>query len=334
MVRVRLIPAAILCAALASALTLPQAGALAEERLRLVPHYFQGETLRYRYDLRTETTSQSSGPIVNPESSHSLKLSVNALVRLDVLRIEVEPGAVAPRVRLRATYEKSAVDAQTDAFDPGRQELEDQYRKLEGRSIEFTLQPGGSVSDITGLEEFLPNEAAANSVRNWLARLTHGAELPRGGIALGQNWSAERPVEAAPLTGLAWKSESTYLRNEACQPGASSASLAIAPIGAVETCAIILTRFHIDAHHVPRDPTPADYRRNGLRTFGKWTGTGESLTAISLRTGLVVSVTQTGTEDMDVTIASATATTRMRYSGKIKTQSQINLVPAAPATER
>jgi hypothetical protein len=334
MVRVRWVPTAILCAALASALTLPHAGALAEERLRLVPHYFQGETLRYRYDLRMETNSQSSGPIVNPVSSHALKLTVNALVRLDVLRVEVESAAGAPRVRLRATYEKSVVDAQTDAFDPGQTDLEDQYRKLEGRSIEFTLQPGGGVSDITGLEEILPNEAAANSVRGWLAGLTQGAELPRGGIAVGQNWSAERPVETAPLTGLVWKSESTYLRNEACQPGASSASLAIAPAGAAETCAIILTRFRIDARHVPRDPTPSEYRRNGLRTFGKWTGTGESLTAISLRTGFVLSVTQTGIEDMDVTIASATATARMRYAGKIKTQSQINLVPAAPATER
>jgi hypothetical protein len=334
MVRVRLIPAAILCAAIASALTLPHAGALAEERLRLVPHFFQGETLRYRYDLRTETTSQSSGPIVNPESSHALRLTVNALVRLDVLRVEAESAAGAPRVRLRATYEKSVVEAQTDAFDPGQQELEDQYRKLEGRSIEFTLQPGGSVSDITGLEEILPNESAANSVRGWIAGLTQGAELPRGGIAVGQNWSAERPVEAAPLAGLVWKSESNYLRNEACSPDASSANPANAPRSAAETCAIILTRFLIDARHVPRDPTPAEYRRNGLRTFGKWTGTGESLTAISLRTGLVMSVTQTGTEDMDVTIASATATSRMRYSGKIKTQSQINLVPAAPATDR
>jgi hypothetical protein len=334
MVRVWWVPTAIFCAALASALTLPQAGALAEERLRLVPHFFQGETLRYHYDLRTETTSQSSGPIVNPESSHALKLTVNALVRLDVLRVEVESDAGAPRVRLRATYEKSVVDAQTDAFDPGQPDLQDQYRKLEGRSIEFTLQPGGSVSDIAGLEEILPNEAAANSVRGWLAGLTQGAELPRGGIAVGQKWSAERPVETAPLTGLVWKAESTYLRNEACHPGASSANPASAATSAVESCAIILTRFRIDARHVPRDPTPAEYRRNGLRTFGKWTGTGESLTAISLRTGFVLSVTQSGTEDMDVTIASATATARMRYAGKIKTQSQINLVPAAPATER
>jgi hypothetical protein len=322
MARVRLIPAALLCAALASA--------LAEGRLHLVPHYIQGETLRYRYDLRTETTIRSSGPIVNPESSHALNLSVNALVRLDVLRVELEASGT-PRVRLRATYEKSAVDAQADAFDPGRQALEDQYRKLEGRSIEFTLQPDGSVSDVTGLAEIFPNEAAANSVRGWIAGLTQGAQLPRRGIGVGQNWSAKRPVEAAPLTGLVWKSESTYLRNEACQPGASSANPANAPAGAAETCAIILTRFVIDARHVPRDPTPVEYRRNGLRTFGTWTGAGESLAAISLRTGLVMSVTQTGTEDMDVTIASATATTRMRYVGKIKTQAQINLDRAASA---
>jgi hypothetical protein len=79
--------------------------------------------------------------------------------------------------------------------------------------------------------------------------------------------------------------------------------------------------------HGSGDPTPLQYSRNSLRTSGKWTGTGESLTTISLRTGMVVSLTQTGSEDIDFTISAATAPSKIHYAGKIQTQSHISLQP-------
>lgn len=323
-----LVAIAVLSAALASVVARsPLARSHADERVRLVPHFSPGQTLLYEFDIRTETTSHSTGPIVNPEAASKLELSINSLVRLDIISVEGGAAGLPGRVRMLTTYEKCAVTSHSDAFDPQQQEIEERYRKLAGRSFEFTLEPDGKVSDIAGLEELLPNRSAADIVQGWLSGLSQSSSLPAEGIAIGQKWSAERPVVTAPLAGLVWHTESTYLRDEPCLVGAAPASQN-AP---QDSCAIILSKFEMDDRHMPSDPTPELYRRNSLRTSGKWSGSGESLSAISLRTGLVVSVTQTGTEEMDVTIASASEPSRMHYAGRIHTESHIALAPPAPA---
>ncbi len=98
-----------------------------------------------------------------------------------------------------------------------------------------------------------------------------------------------------------------------------------------ETCAVILTRYEITQPHPPRDATPEDYRKRGLRTAGRWTGSGESLSYVSLRTGWVVSVTQSGTEEMDLTVSTADGSSGVRYAGRVRSQSQVTLLSEAAA---
>jgi hypothetical protein len=71
-----------------------------------------------------------------------------------------------------------------------------------------------------------------------------------------------------------------------------------------------------------RDPTPPDFRKNGVTSAGKWNGSAQSLLYVSLATGMLVSVTQTGTEQMDVTLTS-NHNTSMRYAGRISSRSQV-----------
>ena len=114
------------------------------------------------------------------------------------------------------------------------------------------------------------------------------------------------------------------MRNEPCRPSNPSDG---------EQCAVILTQLQMSQPRPVRDPTPEDYRARGLRTSGTWSGSGESLTYISLRTGWVVSSTQSGSEEMDVTVASAEGETSVRYAGRVRSQSQLSLLPqpVAPA---
>jgi len=49
------------------------------------------------------------------------------------------------------------------------------------------------------------------------------------------------------------------------------------------------------------------------------------LSYISVRTGLAVSVTQTGSEEMDVTLTTG-KTTSMHYAGTVLSRSQVALV--------
>ncbi|MGH9704856.1 MAG: hypothetical protein ACRD4K_15885 [Candidatus Acidiferrales bacterium] len=331
----------------------------AAERTKLLPHFKPRDVYRYQVDLRTSTFSQSTGPIADPQGSSKLDRVVTATVRLEVLKVETEANHSGQRIRLRTTYEQSSAKSKSDSYDPQEDEIEKQYKNLEGHSLEFTLEADGTVTEIEGLKDIMSDESAVGAVREWLTSMTAGSSLPKQGIAIGEKWSTEKPIDGAPLAGLAWRTESTYLRNEPCFPGENADKSAdpttsadpgpavnsqpashsrkrstlppASPVNAQEGCAMILTKFEMVDRHGSGDPTPLSYSRNSLRTAGKWTGTGESLTTISLRTGMVVSLTQTGSEDIDFTISAATTPSKIHYAGKIQTQSHISLVPATRA---
>jgi len=311
-------------------------------RIHLFPKFTPGETLRYRIETRMTTSGTMTTPIVNPEAPSQLKQSVSLLLRLEVL--DPPPAAAGPSgsVRLRAKYEKSKAASQSDAYDPAASSLEDQYDRLEGRSMEFTIEPDGKISGITGIEDALANPSTAAIVRSWMSGLSSGAGFPKEGIEIGKKWSSERPLEGSPLAGLLWRTESTYLRDEPCNPASDSAAAnsVAAPASAATpppsnqigyACAVIVTRFEILRHaSAHAEVTPPDYLHNGLRTSGTWTGSGESLDAISLASGLVVRSTQRGTQDMDFEIVSAASGSKLHYVGRVETQSEISLLPPSP----
>lgn len=101
------------------------------------------------------------------------------------------------------------------------------------------------------------------------------------------------------------------------------------PTLAGEDCAVVLTELHIVSHAKPGEQTPPEYLKDGLRTYGEFTGTGESLTAISLKTGMVARLTQTGKQDLNFVLWKATEDARIHYSGHIDSQTQLRLLPAA-----
>lgn len=300
-----------------------------DKRVRFAPKFAQGETLRYRVESRTTTNGKMTTPILNPEGGTQSSLLIHLLVRLDVLDAPAagDPGTA----RLRTTYEKSSAESESDAFDPAQPSLADQYARLEGHSIELTIGSGGQVTDVKGLDDILPNQSTAQSVLAWLGGVTSSSGFPSSGVVIGQKWRSERPVDGAPLAGLAWRVESTYLRDEPCTP-ASGGNESSQPSGAPESCAVILSRFEISRTGSARsDATPEDYRRNGLRVSGTWTGSGEALDSISLSTGLLVRSTQTIEQQMDYRITSASTGSSIRNQSRVETQSEITLVPASPS---
>jgi hypothetical protein len=124
-----------------------------------------------------------------------------------------------------------------------------------------------------------------------------------------------------PLAGMIWRSNSNYLRNEPCRPADSAA-----PSSPDDLCAVILTRQSVLPQKQLRDPTPEDYRRNGLHTSGRWTGSGQSLSYISLRTHAAVSVTQDSAQQIDFTVTNSSGKS-IRYGGTIETHSRVELLP-------
>jgi len=89
---------------------------------------------------------------------------------------------------------------------------------------------------------------------------------------------------------------------------------------------LILTHLTIARHGDRGDQTPEDYVRNGLRTSGTWTGQGEEMGSIDIASGLLMSATETSTQNMDYEITSASSGSSVHYTAKSQTQTGITLV--------
>ncbi len=291
------------------------------QRVRLQPQFVPGRVMRYQMEFRTTTAGHRSGLVEDPQGPSRLEVTWSSIVRIDVL------AAADGVTRLRTTYEKSVATARSDTFDPEAEEIEKQYHNLEGHAIEFTVNAEGKTGEVKGLQDILDDAKAADAARESLTQLAKSTSLPREGIVPGQKWSSEQPAASAPLAGIEMRSESTYLRDERCRPAESSTALPPRARVVEQACAVILTRFRMSQPRTPRDPTPEEYRKSGLRTAGRWSGSGESLAYISLRTGWVVSVTQSGEQDMDVTVSTRDGGSGVRYAGQVRSQSQITLLP-------
>jgi hypothetical protein len=327
--------------------------ATADTRIRFTPNFTAGQVFHYSVQMHIDGASHSSGPVVDPEGPTKTGESVNVVLRLEVLRVSSDSAA-----RIRVTYETAAANSTSDSYDADTAAIADQYKKLQGQSIEFTLEPTGKITDVSGLKGLLDDQSRSAIVNQWLSQLTLGASVPKKGIEIGEKWSSEQAIDNVPLAGLAWHIESTYVRDEPCpavhpEPPVGAVAQQVTPSAVQDQCAIVLTHSEITGAPAPRpsqqaaqsghqtdqptnespnedkDRTPEVFRKNGLRTFGEWTGSGHGLTSISLRTGMVVSVTQTATAHMDFTIMTTTAHNKMRYAGDTRSQSQIILISQA-----
>jgi len=297
----------------------------ASKRVHIALRYVPGETLRYRIESRTTTSGKVTTPIVNPEGITQSTVTVRLLVRLDVL--EPLPATAPGATRFRATYEKSSGDSQSDAFDPAQPSPSAQYARLEGRSLEFTVEPTGDLVGLQGLEDIFPDRTAAQSALSWFGALFSGTGFPVSGIEIGEKWRSEHRVDGAPVSDLVWRAESTYLRDEPCPFVPETANALPA---AQDACAMILTRFTISRRGSPHsDATPGDYLHNGLRVSGAWNGSGERLDSISLSAGRLIRSTQTSDQRMNYQITSAATGSQIHNQSHVEFQSETNWIPVA-----
>jgi hypothetical protein len=294
------------------------------------PQYRPGESLRYQISYHSQTSRLTGGGLSNPQGARDLGVTVDITLRLEVLPPVASNAPVAravpqqqgvagggrPPLRLRAVYERAAPSITGDTYDPQANLLLAQYRRLQGRTIEFQLGNNGEVQYLSGLQEVLQDPRALEEARSWLQQLGAGLTAPVAGSSPGQTWDKTEAVPGAPLAGMVLHSTSTYLRDEACRvedPGG-------------EQCAVMLMRFALEQRGDPRNSTPDEFRRDGMRTSGVWTSHGESLVHVSLRTGRTVSVSQSGEEMMDLTIRHVNGGPPLRYGGHSTTESHLLLL--------
>jgi hypothetical protein len=313
-------------------------------RVRLLAKYSPGEVLHYQIEMNNVSKGKSGGLVEDPEAASQLKQSTSVLVRLDVLAVNPSApsksaseksgsGSGAPAATTKPASEKSATDttaasARDAAATAGTQ----------GQSLEFTLGADGRVGHLAGLDKVLADPSAAATAQGWMSNISPAGGFPKRGIEVGEKWKSEEKLLGAPLKGTVWRAESTYLRDEPCTlgspdtPGLAAASASgpapqeTTPTPPTDSCAVVLTHFKILQIDPTDNLTPPAYAKAGLVMAGSWLGEGESLSHISLRTGFVVSVTQRATQQMDFTISTHTADTRLTYTGEVTSQTEIQLL--------
>src|ERR1700730_18633339 len=184
-------------------------------RVSLSPRFSPGQTFRYNMEFETTTATSRSCMAADPPDPSKLVIDWDATILLEVLPTEASaPG----NIRLRTKYEKSTAHVTSDTFDPAAAATEEQYRNLEGKVVEFTLDASGKVISVSGLAEIVDGEKAVQAAREWIAQLNTGSGAPAGGVTVGQKWTSEQPASSLPVAGMVWRTESEYMRDEICHP--------------------------------------------------------------------------------------------------------------------
>jgi len=314
------VKARVLRSAAALLLSLPVACGAARAPRPSVSALVPGETLGYLLEYRSTIRSRDIGPIYTPAASRQLNVSLGARMRLDVLSVKIDPRQ-GRLTRLRVTYETCDASVHSDGYDPGAATLEKQLGNLRGRWFEFTIDEHGRIRDLAGLDRVEPDGSARNAIRAWLSAVTLPLGVWKSGLKPGKKWTREVPLEGVPLRGLAWRTRSVYQDDEPCPR-----PLGAPPQSRPRTCAVITTRLETVRHGRHGGTTPPAYLRQGLKTGGHWTAQGESLSYVSLSSGLVVSSTATESDSMDLTIAADLSGSRLHYAGEARSSAQIALI--------
>lgn len=299
------------------------------ERPTLFPKLHAGQTFTYLIEYRTQKNVKTESRVVTPSGPQNDQSGAQWLLRVEIL--DVHPDGRRARIHARSQFE--SVDAKQTADKQGAAEG---APTVESKSVEFTILPDGRADAVKGIEALFPEQRVAWQA--WLRQFAIAGIFPRDGVKRGQTWkSTEKEESPSLIVRLEWEKSATYVRDEPCASvQLSELDDAAAPKrSASETCAVILTHAVLKQKSSPKDTTPEDFRLHDLKTTGTASGTNETITYISLQTGLVVRVKEDAKQFMDVVIAKADGSNQVHYNVDAARHTEILLLAdaarAAPA---
>jgi hypothetical protein len=318
--------AAPLCGSFALCLIAISAAKDRPERVNLFPRVQAGQVLAYQISYHSDkhVNTQSSVIVATPDNSE--KTDVNALLRLEILAVQVQRGHAF--IRARSKFGDSDSPFNAAHMKPVAEPVskQDSHEKF----VQFTILPDGNLDQIAGLDAFLPEQQQA--WQEWASRFLLAAAVRGPGVRLAQKWTSEEAeTSSSPIAGLRWVRESTYVRDEPCRTMQRTALGSLATSDAEpETCAVILTNAILKQNSKAKNTTPEDFKLHELRTTGTAQGANRIITYISLKTGLLIRATEEATQQMTVTVAKADGSNRVHYDVNAKSRSEIVMVSEPP----
>jgi hypothetical protein len=305
--------------------------AAGDKHVNLLPRLQPGQTITYLIRFQSDKTVKTESKVVAPMAPNAAQIDAHSLLRVEILDVQQLGSKAAIHARGRFLTLDSGVWLKR----PGDKKPDWDKQRVDphGKSIDFTISPDGSVNEVKGLDTLFPEQQQA--WQQWVARFALAWTLPPDGMKFGEKWKSEQAEQAgAPITGLHWARESSYVRDEPCQ--ASQLSImgdVSASSGPPDTCAVLLTTATLKQKSSSKDATPEDFKLHELRTMGTAKGAGEIITYISLKSGLVVRATEETRQFMDVVVAKADASNRVHYNVDAKSHSEVLLVAETPLNQ-
>jgi hypothetical protein len=293
-------------------------------RVSLFPRLQSGQTLSYQISYHSDKQIKTNSAVIVATPADSAKIDVNALLRLEILSVR-EQGDRAV-IHARTKFEILNSDSRFKVPQTAPPEAQVQKQGREANFIEFTILPDGRVDQVTGLDALLPEQQQA--WQEWAARFLLAGSFRAPALRIAQKWNSVEVEKApAPLLGLRWMRESTYVGDEPCRAVQLTVQGSVAPSDAdTETCAVILTTATLNQDSNAKNATPEDFKLHQLRTAGTARGANRIITYVSLKTGLVVRATEEASQQMNVTVSKADGSNRVRYDVTAKSHSEVVLV--------
>jgi hypothetical protein len=300
-------------------------------RAMLFPRVHAGQTFTYYIQYRIKKNVKTESRVVTHTGPQDAETDAEWLLRVDILdvRPQGERATIHARSRFRSVASAMAQN-NTGAQQPSSGSA---AQDSEPKSVDFTILPDGRVESVTGLADLFPDQRQVWQV--WLRQFAIAGVFPRDGVKLGQSWKSSEPEQApSPIVKLEWEKQATYVRDEPCSAIQFSETGIVTPKNSpAESCAVVLTSATLKQKSSPKDTTPGDFRLHDLRTTGNASGKNETISYISLQSGLIVRVTEDAHQFMDVLVAKTDASNQIHYNVEATGHTEVLLVADAPSSK-
>lgn len=299
-----------------------------DQRADLLPKLQPGQTLTYLVRFRSDKNVKTQSNLIIPLAPSASQVDTRALLCIQILDSQQVGGKLSIHARSEFLVEDAGEPVPKNASQ--KQKSLTQPLKPEGKPVEFTISPDGIAEKITGLDSLSPEQQQV--WQEWLARFAIAWALPSSSARIGEKWKIDQPELApSPIASLIWARDFSYVRDEPCAPAQLSAIGEVTPSnGSADNCAVLLTTAKLMQKASPKDATPEDFKLHQLKTMGAAKGSNETITYISLSTGLVVRATEDAVQQMDVVVAKADGSNGVRYSVDAKSQLEVLLLTPTP----
>lgn len=310
---------------------LPTVKAAAPNRTSLFPNLHAGQSFTYFIQYSTKKNVKTESRVVTPSGPQDAESDAQWLLHVDILDIHPQDGRASIHARSRFQSVANAMAQYTAGSQQSSAASPDQNR--ETKSVEFTILPDGKVDAVTGLADLFPDQRQVWQV--WLRQFAIAGVFPQDGVKRGQSWKSSEPEQApSPIVKLEWEKQASYVRDEPCNPiQFSETGIGTPRNPPTESCAVVLTTAVLKQKSSPKDTTPGDFRLHALRTTGNATGKNETISYISLKSGLIVRVTEEAHQFMDVLVAKTDASNQIHYNVEATGHTEILLVSDTPVSK-